>query len=902
MSFCNGITSFFWLLANTVRPQTFTMRIVFLALLLCTLHVRWVASAPTIRAFDANGRQLFEVGQNQQPRGNYLVFEAVKTLLVGNGPNILEVWVPWNYGPIADGKPFVFATAMYDIIAANPDFTGKVTIVGWDAVENNRICDGTDGGDCPDVVVLGTSQIPTRYYRGDLEPMEQYFSDYAEATGLVLIDDLYKGTYYDYKIADKWLGVPLVTEAHALFYNKTTLANLGLMPPPPASGSTWEPPTGVSWNLDEFLEYANAMNRSTRSPAFQILSSGDDEINMMMPIVGRFANTFLVTSNNTCGLRKQRWYDTLEKYIRQPLQSGLARYVINTTAMNNNRVVQDFLINKDPNSDVLSQLDAIKALGSLSDGRCPDMNGIGIAPVSCIFSASLRSTEIGYAYPPGFFTYLGGSGAFIPKNSKNKRLAWNVITQFINQANTYLVRINNEGLPPPLESFIDHQQYRTADFYTFSIQLMQRAVPVQYPSNPYTDWPGLKTYKPFRMMFLEMMYKGFDAKVATERACQLVDFLFARECGPQDYRTVISECLKNNTKIMSYVWSPNSTCKNESFLQPEPIYDIECSYVVPDSAFAIGIGVITGLGAFASTLYTIGFLAYRKKPAVMAASVEFSLIIFLGSILTYTSVFLQSGAPSKQICIARPWFLALGFGTFFGGFLIKMMRVDAIFTAGRAGRRVDAKSLSLFSMLQKLAFILLLEIGALIALSIVGSPDVIETTIDLRGVGSYTQQECQAFNQITVVVLLIVNAGQIIYGCYIAWRSRNVPDAFNETRFVMVAILLISFTAIVIIPVTMTLNTARGQYLLTSLAINFATTVATGIFAIPKLWAAYNNIAPQTSDFKMSAVNSDIPTSSAGGATSTGDAGNMTNDTRASATSSMPASLHSSRAVKALDQ
>ncbi|KAJ3090514.1 hypothetical protein HK102_003479 [Quaeritorhiza haematococci] len=860
------------------------MRLVLL-LLSCGLYLHTFVSGarPIIRGYGFDGKVLF----SSPPNGlfNYVPWDQVKYMEMGNG-SIVDFWVPWTYGAVMDPLPFVFASGVADVVEETKDLKVRIFLRGWGSVADEPICNGTDNPalPCPDLIVLGTTQVASRFYKGELEPLDQYFSDYTEETGLVVVDDFYKTTYYDYKIEGSWVGVPLTSDLLALYYNKTLFQSLGLNPPPPAGN--WPVPTGLSWNWDRFLEYVAVLKKSGKSPGFRIMSSFNDEIGMIMSTLARFANVVLVNANGTCGLRNQRWYDAMEKYIRQPLKAGLGTYGIDFANLkrNNATAALKFLDDKDPNSDVMSQLNALEQLRYTGFAECPDFNGIGMAPIGCIYGYLWAKKDLGYGFPPGHFTFLGGAGMSIPKYAKNKQIGWKVIARFINQTTNYVGRMNTQGAPPPFMSFSEWETYK-GEFYTFAKKLLKRAVPVQYPSTPYTNWQGLEKYMPFRMLMLEMLNKNFTAEVATERVCQVIDYLFgrtslygsqarhgtlllkrirvlymssatARDCVETDYEMQISECYPNNTKTLSYVWKTPSTCKMGTIALPPPIQNIECAYVVSTSPEALGMSAVAALGALASTIYSIGFFWYRRRAAIKSASIEFCLIIFLGSILMYAFVFLQAGPPSKPFCIARPWFLAFGFGTFFGGFLVKTMRIDMIFSSNRSGKNIDVKHLSLLSMFQKLTIIVLFEFVPLVALSVVGTPGVEEMIVTLRGLGSYTQQECQPFNQVPVVILLTINAFLIVYGSYIAWRSRNVPDAFNESRFVMVAVLLISFTAVVIIPVTLVLTNARTLYLLQALAINFATTISVGIFAIPKLWAAYKNITPRTSSFNVGAMNS----------------------------------------------
>ncbi|KAJ3087217.1 hypothetical protein HK102_011571 [Quaeritorhiza haematococci] len=141
--------------------------------------------------------------------------------------------------------------------------------------------------------------------------------------------------------ANSWVGLPLVSDLRALYYIKPSFINLSMTQPPP-SGS-WAVPSGLSWNWDRFLEYATKLKNSGKSIGFQIETNVNEEMLVFMPTLGRLANVQLVNANGTCGLRNQRWYDVLEKYIRQPLKNGIAEYRIDVAKVNNNQVIREFL-------------------------------------------------------------------------------------------------------------------------------------------------------------------------------------------------------------------------------------------------------------------------------------------------------------------------------------------------------------------------------------------------------------------------------------------------------------------------------------------------------------------------------------------------------------------------------
>ncbi|KAJ3078067.1 hypothetical protein HK102_004761, partial [Quaeritorhiza haematococci] len=197
-----------------------------------------VEATVTITAFDKFGIPIFTTQKNVFPPSLSSVnprYDLVQSLTVGNGTEIFEIWLPWPYGVFYDGRPFVFASALCDIVAENPRIKGKISIVGWETVTSRRICNGRDDGTlpCPDIIVLGTTQIPERFYLGEVEPLDRYFEEYTEDTGTVLEDDFFKATYYDYKIGNSWVGLPLVSDLRALYYIRQSLMNLNLTQPPP---------------------------------------------------------------------------------------------------------------------------------------------------------------------------------------------------------------------------------------------------------------------------------------------------------------------------------------------------------------------------------------------------------------------------------------------------------------------------------------------------------------------------------------------------------------------------------------------------------------------------------------------------------------------------------------------
>ncbi|KAJ3090902.1 hypothetical protein HK102_002287 [Quaeritorhiza haematococci] len=205
-----------------------------------------------------------------------------------------------------------------------------------------------------------------------------------------------------------------------------------------------------------------------------------------MPIFGRLADVRLVDDMGNCGLREESWYEVIEAYVHKPLLSGLATYAISEKDIKTQPALVAYLEERDPKSNVLSQLD--KAAVASYRQRVPTLERF--------WTRSHRMS--------------------------NKDLAWKYISNFVNKSNGYLVDVNRElGTIPPFDSYSDDPVYYEP-FIAVAKQLLRYAIPNQYPDSPYRQWGPLENVKPFRMMLLEMIYKNFTAKVATDRMCQNV--------------------------------------------------------------------------------------------------------------------------------------------------------------------------------------------------------------------------------------------------------------------------------------------------------------------------------------------------------------------------------------------
>ncbi|OUM70030.1 hypothetical protein PIROE2DRAFT_1979 [Piromyces sp. E2] len=102
-------------------------------------------------------------------------------------------------------------------------FCLRFDVVGWVDNANKDICIKDDKSiDCPDLILLGSTQISTRYYKGDTLNLNNFFKQYWEKNSVSFESMLNKYSYYDYHIDNNWVGVPLTVDFRIFKFNITT--------------------------------------------------------------------------------------------------------------------------------------------------------------------------------------------------------------------------------------------------------------------------------------------------------------------------------------------------------------------------------------------------------------------------------------------------------------------------------------------------------------------------------------------------------------------------------------------------------------------------------------------------------------------------------------------------------
>lgn len=217
----------------------------------------------------------------------------------------------------------------------------------------------------------------------------------------------------------------------------------------------------------------------------------------------------------------------------------------------------------------------------------------------------------------------------------------------------------------------------------------------------------------------------------------------------------ISECVENPLEIME--WSDTES--------------------VISTAFSI-------LGTTLSGIVLMIFLRFNNTPVVKASTRELCYIVLVGMILSHLSIFAILAHPTVEMCTLSRIIPGISFSMIYGSLLIKTNRISRLLAISK--KRFPSKKLKFMSPLSQviLAFFLI-SIECVIAISMLFiEPPETEIQYPRDQINLLVCKESPSIilSPLAFIFLLI-----FMCTCY-AFKTRNVPENFNETKFVGFAI------------------------------------------------------------------------------------------------------------------
>lgn len=187
----------------------------------------------------------------------------------------------------------------------------------------------------------------------------------------------------------------------------------------------------------------------------------------------------------------------------------------------------------------------------------------------------------------------------------------------------------------------------------------------------------------------------------------------------------------------------------------------------------------SALGIVSTIFVLVTFILYSKTPVIMASGRELCYILFLGIFLSYGTSFVMLARPSIAICTIMRLGLGSSLSLVYASMLTKTNRIYRIFNRGI--RAVVKRPSYTSPRSQVIICFSLVSVQVVGAFTWIGfeRPDIMYV---LQGKDALILK-CKT-SQIAIVISLFYNMFLIILCTVYAFKTRKIPQNFNEAKYI----------------------------------------------------------------------------------------------------------------------
>ena len=266
---------------------------------------------------------------------------------------------------------------------------------------------------------------------------------------------------------------------------------------------------------------------------------------------------------------------------------------------------------------------------------------------------------------------------------------------------------------------------------------------------------------------------------------------------------------------------------------------IPISFLTWSHAWSIVILLLTCAGIIATITVAVIFIVYRNHRIVKASSRELTAVLLSGIMLCYLLPFFFIAKPTPGICTIRRFGIGFCFAMCYSALLVKTNRIHRIFNR----KITSTEAPPLISPISQLFFTaLLVSVQVVIAVIwlIVERP-----SISFRFSDFSTELICGESTLIEIAISLVYSFLLLIVTTYYAIRTRNVPQNFNEAKFISFTMYTLCVLWLAFIPIYFAAIARLGVIFQTGslvLAIILNASVTLSCLFVPKIYFLFSTV------------------------------------------------------------
>eukprot|EP00455_Lapot_gusevi_P056800 TRINITY_DN9525_c0_g1_i13.p1 TRINITY_DN9525_c0_g1~~TRINITY_DN9525_c0_g1_i13.p1 ORF type:complete len:469 (-),score=81.96 TRINITY_DN9525_c0_g1_i13:124-1449(-) len=247
-----------------------------------------------------------------------------------------------------------------------------------------------------------------------------------------------------------------------------------------------------------------------------------------------------------------------------------------------------------------------------------------------------------------------------------------------------------------------------------------------------------------------------------------------------------------------------------------------------DSA-RLTVYVLAGISVAVIIAVAIGIIAFRAYPIIRATSPIFGIMTCLGALVGVASVIVVVQPTTDQTCSGAVWLTSFTFIILFSSVFVKAYRIDRIFNH----KGMEVVLLPDIELGGMMVVMLILDVGILLAWQLMSPIQAHGYTLSTEWSARVV---CTSENSLFYSVIIYLYHGiLLLWGLWLAVRTRKVEKNFNESRFIGLALYNLTFVCSIVIPILYVVGTT--QYELT-LLLRCISTLYVVVFTVLTLFAS----------------------------------------------------------------
>ncbi len=223
---------------------------------------------------------------------------------------------------------------------------------------------------------------------------------------------------------------------------------------------------------------------------------------------------------------------------------------------------------------------------------------------------------------------------------------------------------------------------------------------------------------------------------------------------------------------------------------------IELTYFTWSSPLGIVITILASAGTVVCIFTGLAYIVFFNEKLIKASSRELSALLLCGILFCYILSFIFLIKPSPGTCAIQRIGSSLSFALVFSALLVKTNRIHRIFN--RATHEMTSLPRFVSPISQVVITCLLVLVQMIIAsIWLAAEPPRVTTVKASR---KTLELVCDHSPHATLLVTVLYNLILLIGSTYFAFRTRKVPENYNEARFVNITLFTLCLIWLAFVP------------------------------------------------------------------------------------------------------